>query len=536
MNRGLRVGTLGRNVVLKPLGLWGVVTIVAAAAPAHADPMPERPVILDITTRRLVYGEPYDLAGKRIVFTNWYYVQPGDVGWVDRDGKGINYETGSSGPFEARHVGPSAPHGIRIMAQKPGVIGPLEGLPYRGMMQEGKVYKGWTSTHYLESNDGTHWEAKAKIVFKGHDTQGTWHVFVDPSGPPAERYKAVWSDEITRAQFEEFRKKHPDGWDPRALFALTEKGGNVFCLCGAVSPDGIHWNGLSEPISIEFCDTHNTCYYDAVLHKYVLYTRYWSMGPRSLKVAPDIRNSWTHIGRRSIGRSETSDFRIFEPSEAILEPTADLLPSEALYTNCHTTIPGGPDQHLMFPTVWNASVTDTTRIKMASSHDGKLWEWVPGGDILDTAPFGQWNGGCIWVAPELMELPNGDWVLPYRGDNLPHKYPRGQRKISTGFAIWPKGRLVALDADDRGEFAMVPVIAPGKVLKINALTRRTGWVRVEVGGVPGRTFADCNSIIGDQLWTRVTWKGAQDTGIDRDKPILLRFQLYQARIFGIEFE
>ncbi len=527
-------GTETRFAPFRWLAMPVWVAGLAAVVSADGGEIPARPAVLDITAHRPIYGAPYDLAGKRVVFTNWHYIQPGDVGWVDAQGKGIDYEKGDYDPLAARHVGPLAPHGIRIRAQKPEVLGPLEGLPTRGMMQQGKLYKGWTNTHYVESKDGLHWETKSEIVFQGHDTQGTWHVFVDPSCPPEERYKAVWSDMATRAQFEEFRKKHPDGFASLALFPLAESG-SVCCISGAVSPDGIHWNGLPGPIGIEFSDNHNVGYYDPVLRKYVLYTRYWSMGPQSPKVPPDIRNSWTSIARRAIGRSETSDFRYFPPSQSILEPTAEMLPSEALYTACHTTIPGAPDQHLMFPTVWNASISDTTRIKLASSHDGRLWEWVPGGDLLETAPFGQWNGGCIWVMPELMERPNGDWMMPYRGDNLPHKYPRGQRKVSAGFAVWPKGRLVALEADDQGEFAMVPVIAPGRTLRINALTLRTGWIKVETSA-PGHAFADCNPIVGDRLWTPITWKGHADTGIEPGKPILLRFRLYQAKIFGIEFE
>ena len=182
----------------------------------------------------------------------------------------------------------------------------------------------------------------------------------------------------------------------------------------------------------------------------------------------------------------------------ILEPTPDMLPSEQLYTNCHTTVPGAPDQHLMFPTIWNGSVDDTTRIALASSHDGKIWHWVPGGDLLRTGPFGRWDGGCVWATPDLIELPNGDWALPYLAHNFPHKYPRGQNVGSTGYAVWPKGRLVAVEAQDHGEFTMIPLIAPGKTLKINALTLRTGWVKVEVVGEDGRSLADCVPIVGDQ--------------------------------------
>jgi hypothetical protein len=114
-----------------------------AAASALGGEMPVRPVVLDITTHRLVYGAPYDLAGKRVVFTNWHYIPSGDVGWVDAEGRPINYERGDCDVLAARHVGPLAPRGIRIMAQRPEVLGPLEGLPPRGMMQDGRVYKAY---------------------------------------------------------------------------------------------------------------------------------------------------------------------------------------------------------------------------------------------------------------------------------------------------------------------------------------------------------------------------------------------------------
>ncbi len=494
---------------------------------------PEREVVAGITTKRIIPGAPYELAGKRIVFANWYYVQPGDLDWRDADGKSV-YVSGNSGPFDAHHVGINAPHGIRIIAQKPQVLGPLD-LPHRGVLRDGNVYKGWNSTDYLESTNGMHWEKKAALVFRGTGTPGGWHAFMDPSASPEERFKVVWTSEITRAQFEEFRKKRPDGWEPRALLLLGEKD-QVSCLRGAVSPDGIHWTGLPDPLVVEYSDTHNICYYDSALRKYVLYTRYWSVGPRSQRLPPDIRGSWTGVGRRAIGRSESSDFRSFPPSEMILEPTPDMLPSEALYTNCRTTVPGAPDQHLIFPTIWNASVDDTTRIALASSHDGQLWHWVPGGDLLRTAPFGQWDGGCIWAYPELMELPNGDWALMYRGDNFPHKYPRGQRKIDLGYAVWPKGRLVGLEAAEDGVFTMMPIMPPGRSLKINALTLRTGWVKVEVVGIDSRRFSECVPIVGDQHWARVTWKGGNDLGIPEGQPMTLRIEMKQAKLFGLEFD
>jgi hypothetical protein len=507
---------------------------LTAAIPATGhEPSPQREVIAGITTRRVVPGVPYALAGKRIVFTNWFFIQPGDLDWQDNEGKSV-YVHGDSGVFDAHHVGVNAPYGIQIRAEKPKVVGPFE-RPYRSLLQDGGTYKGWTSSEYFESSDGMHWQKKANLVLDELHTDGVHHVFIDPVASPEERFKAVWTAEITRAEFEKYRQNHPDGWEPRALLLLGEKD-VVSCLRASVSPDGIRWKTLADPLVVEYADTLNTAYYDRVLQKYVLYTRQWAVGSRTSTLPPDIRNSWTGVGRRAIGRSDSDDFHTFPPSQLILEPGPEMLPSETLYTNCHTTVPGAPDQHLMFPAIWNASIDDTTRIAMASSSDGINWHWVPGGDLLRTGPFGQWDGGCIWATPDLLELPSGDWALPYLGHNVPHKYPRGKRTGAVGYAVWPKGRMVALEAQEKGEFTMMSVIAPGRTLKINAETLRTGWVKVEVRGADGRSLDQCVPVVGDQMWTTVAWKGGADLGREAGKPVTLRFQLLRAKLYGIQFE
>ena len=60
---------------------------------------------------------------------------------------------------------------------------------------------------------------------------------------------------------------------------------------------------------------------------------------------------------------------------------------------------------------------------------------------------------------------------------------------------------------------------------------RTGWV--EVVGVSGRSLAECTPIVGDQHWTRVTWKGADNLGVGDGKPVTLRVEMKQAKIFGL---
>jgi len=245
------------------------------------------------------------------------------------------------------------------------------------------------------------------------------------------------------------------------------------------------------------------------------------------------------VGRRSIGRSETSDYREFPIHETILTPGPDLLPSDTLYTNGKTTMPGAPDHHLLFPTIWHTA-NDSTSVALATSHDGKLWHFVPGSPVFATAPFGAFDGGCIFAHPNLLELPDGRFVLPYTGYNVPHKYPRKLWKYAPGYAVWPKGRLVALEAPERGEFATVGILPPGRTLRINAVTMRGGSILVEVAALngkplPGRSFSEARRITGDHHWTAVTWNGQTDLGYVDGAGVILRFRMDQAQLFGLEF-
>src|SRR5688500_576595 len=70
-------------------------------------------------------GEPYALAGKRMVFTNWYYIRPGQIDWVDDNGKSIYGGDTKAGPDDVHFRNYLAPRGIRLVAQPAQRIGPI---------------------------------------------------------------------------------------------------------------------------------------------------------------------------------------------------------------------------------------------------------------------------------------------------------------------------------------------------------------------------------------------------------------------------
>jgi hypothetical protein len=216
----------------------------ALASSLLAAERPEREIFPGIATRRVVEGVPLALAGKRIVFTNWHYIQPGDMDWRNDDGKSV-YVNGNEGPFAAHHVGIRAPRGIRIAAAKPATImGPFE-RPHRMILQDGDMYKGWTDSHYFESRDGMKWLQKAPLQLDDADDFSLYQVFIDPSASADERYKSIGTGSMSRSEFEEFRKRRPDAWEPRA----TGFAGGI-CL--------IHWSSSTPTLGTQAITTRRS--------------------------------------------------------------------------------------------------------------------------------------------------------------------------------------------------------------------------------------------------------------------------------------
>ena len=534
---------------------------LAAQGPANTLP-------IDNVIREQLTGEPYKMYGRRIVFTNWKFVYPGSFNWVDDEGNGVAANRSVNiGDWGAHFRTSDTPRGIRIVAQRAerrrDMI-PKEcpwearSIAVKTIIRDEGTYKMWArcvdgsgqeNACYYVSTDGQVW-SRPKLGLVNYEGSAENNlipelpvesVFIDPTALADQRYKGVVVIPITRTQYEEFKKRRPSDWEPRA--DRRDVGPeHIYALHGAVSPDGLAWHLLPDIFNVEHADTQNIGVYDTIVKKYLIYCRTWWVGERDNRVAEGQGQVWFAVGRRSIGRTESNTFGNFPLSDMVMIPTSDMLPSEVLYTNCYTTIPGSPDLRLMFPSIWNQA-SDATRLMIAASPDGKLWDWVPGGTVLDTGEFQTFDGGCLFASPNLIELANGDFALPYNGYRFPHKYPRGHKDFppNLGFAVWPQGRIIALEAEQIGEFATVAIVPPGGKLRINAVTRRGGSIQIEACGInrqplPGRTFAECQPIIGDQFRTLVAWQGGNDLGIQPGEAVVLRFRLDQAKIFALEFE
>ena len=386
---------------------------------------------------------------------------------------------------------------------------------------------------YAESDDGVDWrlpslglvehlgDRENNIVYGGPVTPETGYhggsVFKDPSAPPEERYKAFYLGHLSQEGLARYQEQRPDDVDP-----FQSGAARVAALCGGVSPDGLAWTPLPEPLLVQTSDTHNVCTYDVVTKKYVAYVRSW------------------YFNRRTIGRSETDDFRRFPLPEELFWPNATSAPYDLWYANAKTMMPGTVDYHVMFPLRWSLP-EDRFEFHLATSPDGIVWGFVPGGAVCKPGEADAWDAGVTAPGLGMVALPGDRIGILYAGSPVPHKYPRRPPLGALAWAWWPKGRLVALRAPLEGSFALYPLRVAGRTVHLNFRTPPAGYIRVEAVGpdgkvLPRRSFADCDTLSGDHLDRVVTWHGKTDLGHPPDTAVTLRFRLRSADLFSVEFK
>ena len=506
---------------------------------------------------------------------DWFYVHAGYV----------NYRDGFAERWDV-------PEGIRIAVQPAEKSEPLV-VPDRPWEKAGIGYTSGTyfkdgkyTMYYFsyqgfrcvaESQDGFKWtkpelgliefegSRKNNIVYKGPAAAG--HMFEDPLAPPQERFKLVGmtgglydrlldgngepillGDEFSKTfeQQETLREKYRGKWGQLKGF-----------LVGAVSPDGLHWTDIKKPLLKEFCDGDNIVHYDKRLNKYIGYLRFHQ------------------AGRRCVGRAETDDFRNFNPESVMLQADALDPPDTSIYHHAYTRYPGRDDLHLMFPSIYHQS-RDNMDIQLAISHDGINWvrpdRKTP---VVPNGPPGSVDGGCIYVAPGLLELADGRWAATYWGTRGLHNVydtdpvPKFRPIGTIRYAMWKPDRLAGLQAPAFGRLTLrqdrfrlgencpdaieappndrfPPLSDPNegpRQMKLNYKTEVGGWIRLEllafIGSMPypqipaikGFRFDDCDLITGDEIEKVVTWKGKSNIARLSDT-LAVRVEMYKATLFS----
>ena len=490
---------------------------------------------------------------RQFLFTDLRHIDPGDLSWRAPDGKPLPVAGPPDPPVHAVADLGRLPRGIRLVAEPASKEGPVENMPSRVVdMDEGPItnlptrvanddgrYRSWdlqtnyppgkdlgsysnaeassVTVRYAESKDGFAWTWRDVCEVKVSNVTGIdgGFFFVDSHGRPEQRYKCLYNARLLSnvgPLWEQYSKIHPRHRD------LRLNANYIYCLFGLVSPDGLRWKAIPEPLMIHKGDTDNTVYYDEWLGRYVLYTRlYW-------------------MQRRMVARAESEDFRHWTPVDPIVAPGLEEPFSNDVYTNGRTSYPGLPEHHLMFPMSYRR-FTQTSEIHLFSSLDGIRWDRVPGGPVITPGDPGGWDGAFIVAGKDLVPLGRDRVAIPYVGYTHPHKYPRWPGVIApkVGWACWPKGRLAALVADEEGQFCTFGVKITGRQLRLNAKVRRAGEIRVGLTGLAPRSVSRCDPIVGDNLAHTVTWQGASTLGKKPGETETLHFKLRAAELYGFEW-
>ncbi|NUM52336.1 MAG: hypothetical protein HUU46_01710 [Candidatus Hydrogenedentes bacterium] len=548
---------------------WTTLLFTLTLVCAHAGEMPlersrmvntrETTPVLDSEANRL------ELGSIPMPFADWALVEAGQNEWVGPDGKTLPLDGphGLTSPDEARAIPLGFAHGVAIRAQeatKAGVFSdmvPVEHPWERANMkartllydEAAHVYRVWYECPgglaYAESADLKTWrkpltnptafgdrthsnlayianrdECAASGMFQKPDAlevaqSGT--VFVDPSAPPDERFKTTTLASATPEKLHAFAKEKGKPLSSR----VSDMSANV--LFPAVSADGVAWRVIPEPNLLHDADTQTVVFFDTRIRRYVAYTRLWE------------------FGRRAIGRAESKDFRDFPLPRAVLSPDANEAPYIDYYANAMARYPGRDDLHLMFVLAYDRR-TENSVVRAATSRDGALWRFAPGGPVLRPGTAKDWDSHFVLPVPSFVRAPDGDLLLLYSAYNQPHKFPRaGFVEGNQGVARWKADRLSAIEAESEGSFTTPYLRLLGSKIILNVQTARTGEVRVELCDrdlqpLPGCSVLDCDPIVGDHVAFTVTWKGNSNVPTLDNSSARIRVQMRSTKIFALSAE
>jgi hypothetical protein len=477
---------------------------------------------------------PYDMGTRKQVFVDWELIEPGyGVAW------------GGSKPSSWE-----MPYGVQIAVHAPriepqpmvGCEHPWESMinVYCTLFQDEGLYRLYYEPHYMaqgdeasdlkamlayaESSDGAHWVKPriGTVSFQGSTDNNLVYaldvalgrgahggtVFKDPSAPADARYKFIH---------------------------MGAEGGQCY-VYGAISPDGLHWTALEQPLIRDYMsDTQTVVRFDEAKGRYVGYFRGWR----------GLEHGWH--GRRCIAYAETEDFAHWPTPQLLVAPDVHDQPSADIYTNAYTPWPGAPDYHLMFPAFYQRA-QDVTEVHLMTSRDGLHWQRPSRHPIIAGGnPGAYWEGG-VYAGCGLVEVEPGTWSLPIGPQWRTHNQtlfradpsiPPPHRGILLR-AVWRQDGFTSLEAQTEGACTTMPFTFSGQRLQVNAWTRFGGELRIELATasgetVTGHTFADCDPISGDALQHTVTWQSNADLSVWIGQPMRLRLQLRRARLHALQF-
>lgn len=441
---------------------------------------------------------------------------------------------------------------IHVVADKPweawmtGVYGTV--LRDRGLFRMWYSARASISQEYIayaESQDGIHWRKPelGLIDFRGSKannllTPGSIRphggsVWVDPRAEPNARYKFI---------FAQYPVKAPKdlAQDNRAF--LTQ----------AVSADGLHVTLTGRSIlevrhgeqGVAF-DTHNICFWDELIGKYVLYTR--------------------KRPQRSVGRAVSDDPLKFPVPENILEPEhwqdadyyspgvfryaeadrAYLALVPVFFHPMEKSRPADGQPMIKFQyagKTLEVPPPDSLDVHLFASRDGIHWTQPGAGrPIMRLGTEGAFDSRQIYPFTAYVVVGDEIWIY-YLGLNASHsEVLPGKRQGTVSRMVFRRDGFMSADAGSAGGTIVTkPLIFSGKHLELNVDCSAGGRLDLEFldeqrQPIKGFTLAEHDRIYYNHVHKRVTFQGRSDLSALAGKPIRLRFALRDCKLYAFQF-
>ena len=403
------------------------------------------------------------------------------------------------------------------------------------------------------TKDGVHWRrVSGWVTPEPDDILGVRFdgrtLFVDPKAPASERYK-LFDGMRNRIQ------SASDGSDWKVLHANVFPG-------QACYPRGM--------------DSHNVCFFDTRLGKYVAYVRVnkvYECPPERVPYFEQVglkkHGGRNRYARRTIGRAVTDDLSKFPMPEVVLEPD-DQDPVFGgvrvmdFYTPQVVQYPHAQDAYFLFNCryrsyedwylsedmssyprgslgIYNVGAED---IALAASRDGIQWNRYDRKPWIRPGLAGSFDSKTMYMSRGLYVHGDEIWMY-YIGLDDPHTGAKEvQNRYTFSRVVLRRDGFTCVEAEyTGGEFVTPPLRFDGTALFLNIDTSGVGLARVEIQNergepIEGYALDDCDRIHATNATKhRVTWRrGDAGVGGLAGAPVRLRFELqFGVRLYSFRF-
>ncbi|MHC4506508.1 MAG: hypothetical protein ACYTFI_24700, partial [Planctomycetota bacterium] len=306
--------------------------------------------------------------------------------------------------------------------------------------------------------------------------------------------------------FKDLREKDPNR---RYKMFFKERG-----MCVAFSRDGVHWSEPARCRGLNVAgDTHNNVLWAPTLGTYVGITREWERRPR----------------QRLVVRTTTRDFREWTEPKVVLKGLEPRLQTYAMPVFYH----GGVYIGLI---ALHDQKSDRVWTELAWSPDTVEWNRVcPGTPLIPNSDEKlAYDYGCIYPCAYPVFL--DDEIRLYYGgsDWLHYGWRNGSLCLATlrpdGFAGYEQ-----TSAERPATVTTVPMSWPGGQAYLSADVREGGSVGVALLDSDNKTLAESKPVRRTVTDAEIDWQGQSRMRDLAGKPVRLRFELRNAKLYSYSF-